>query len=67
MNKREDEKCPICQCEFELREEVIELRCCHLYHEECILCWLKDENTCPMCKESLVCEAQGKKEEKYEY
>lgn len=60
-NKNTEECCPICQCEFEFNEIVIELRCRHIYHEECILSWLKDENTCPICKESVM--AEIKKEE----
>lgn len=50
------EQCPICQNEMELGEIVIELRCRHVYHEECISFWLRDENTCPICKDCLQTE-----------
>ena len=64
-NKSSEERCPICQCEFELNETLVELRCRHSYHEECIGAWLKDENTCPICKESLV--EQGGMKQKEEF
>jgi len=50
--------CAICQEEFKLNEEVIELPCSphkhyyHCNHSECsgILPWLKKNNTCPICR-----------------
>jgi RNA polymerase subunit RPABC4/transcription elongation factor Spt4 len=53
-NLKAGEQCPICQNEMELGEVVIDLKCKHAYHEECISFWLKDENTCPICKEYLA-------------
>lgn len=44
-----------------MSEEAIELKCQHTYHAECILYWLKDENTCPICKEYLPDESKDKK------
>jgi hypothetical protein len=40
--KKVGESCPVCQNEMEMGEDVIELKCKHTYHEECILFWLKD-------------------------
>ncbi len=59
--KKGEESCPVCQNEIEGGEDVIELRCRHAYHEECILFWLKDENTCPICKDNL---ADNRREER---
>ena len=50
--------CSICQDEFELNEKIIELPCSpnkhhfHAKNEKCggILTWLRENNTCPMCR-----------------
>ena len=50
--------CAICQEEFKLNEEVLELPCSpqkhyyHSNHSECegILPWLQKNNTCPVCR-----------------
>ncbi|EME80100.1 uncharacterized protein MYCFIDRAFT_198424 [Pseudocercospora fijiensis CIRAD86] len=51
-----DEECPIC---FEqLRDcaegvRIVRLSCRHLGHEDCLGCWLKDQNTCPKCRRRI--------------
>ena len=51
-NKPENEKdlCTICYCEFEEDEKLVELRCKHVYHEECITKWVERNAKCPVCK-----------------
>lgn len=51
--EKEDDICAICQCDMEEGEDVHKLVCTHLFHEECIGHWLKDNSTCPICKFSL--------------
>lgn len=46
--------CPICCTEFSTGETAVALSCKHLYHEECIMEWLKAENTCPICKKYVL-------------
>ena len=45
--------CPICYEEYEKNESISISRndeCHHVYHVECILQWLMDNDDCPMCR-----------------
>lgn len=46
--------CPICTDKFNKDDPVIPLVCNHVYHEECIIPWLKLHNTCPNCRKTLT-------------
>jgi hypothetical protein len=52
-NKEENDTCPICICEFEEQETIKTLICKHVFHEQCVMTWLSDHSTCPICKASL--------------
>ena len=70
VGKEEEEgKCMVCCEEYEEKEIVVELRCGHCYHEECIGGWLKEENVCPLCKKCVLEERRerGKEEENGKY
>lgn len=43
-------KCPICLQEYESGVSVKELPCEHHFHSSCILPWLQQTNSCPMCR-----------------
>lgn len=45
-----DSECHICLLDYESDEPVIELKCKHYFHEECIVRWLKERQTCPKCR-----------------
>lgn len=50
--------CSICQDNFKSDDNILELPCGHKFHGEDCECpgispWLKDNNTCPMCKHEL--------------
>jgi hypothetical protein len=52
--KNEEDKCIICQFEYEKDETLIELPCKHNFHKSCIKNYLKNyNNKCPICKEEL--------------
>lgn len=52
---REQEKCLICQCEFETDEIVTQLPCNHVFHSQCVKDgWLVNKDFCPYCRTSIV-------------
>ena len=48
--KYELPNCCICLDEIALGEKTILLPCGHMFHSDCIVTWLKKNNTCPMCR-----------------
>nr|GEW58049.1 probable E3 ubiquitin-protein ligase RHC2A [Tanacetum cinerariifolium] len=48
-----DLHCAVCKDVFELKTEVKEMPCKHLYHSECIIPWLSLRNSCPVCRHEL--------------
>lgn len=42
--------CTICIDEMHLGDEVTVLPCKHWFHGECVVLWLKEHNTCPICR-----------------
>jgi hypothetical protein len=45
--------CPICIDIIE-KEIIFITTCEHIFHNECILSWLKSNNTCPLCRTILI-------------
>ena len=45
--------CVICMEQFDSSIIVKKLKCEHLFHEHCILTWLKGSVTCPICRALL--------------
>ena len=43
-------QCSVCWDDFKLEEEVRQLKCEHIFHEDCIIPWLELHNTCPVCR-----------------
>ncbi|GAA5823524.1 hypothetical protein JCM11251_000667 [Rhodosporidiobolus azoricus] len=47
--------CGICLDSFSLSETAIALpKCHHIYHQDCLVPWLKNSGTCPTCRDALV-------------
>lgn len=50
-NNRE---CSICLEEYIKGDKVAYLTCVHNFHWNCIELWLKENNTCPQCREIII-------------
>ncbi|XP_021799904.1 E3 ubiquitin-protein ligase RNF126-like [Prunus avium] len=56
MEKDENGKrCAVCLEDFEPSEEVMLTPCKHMFHEECIVPWVKSNGRCPVCR-FAICE-----------
>lgn len=43
--------CSICLCELNEGDYVKKLKCCHIFHSDCIDPWLLNEKAvCPICR-----------------
>jgi E3 ubiquitin-protein ligase RNF115/126 len=47
------DNCSVCKDIFEIHQKIIKLTCKHIFHDECILPWLKERNSCPTCRFEL--------------
>eukprot|EP00347_Sterkiella_histriomuscorum_P012527 403368233 len=50
--------CTICQENLPIGEKAMIIPCGHIFHPDCVLPWLKDHNTCPVCRYELPSDAQ---------
>ena len=42
--------CPVCLENLE-NDEVVKMRCDHVYHTVCLYTWLNHSRNCPMCRQ----------------
>ncbi|XP_073025437.1 uncharacterized protein [Primulina eburnea] len=43
-------RCAVCLEDFKSREFVTSTPCDHMFHEECIMPWVKSQGKCPVCR-----------------
>lgn len=43
-------ECTICIDDMNVGDEAVVLPCRHWFHEECVILWLREHNTCPICR-----------------
>jgi hypothetical protein len=55
-DKCETPACTVCQDNLSIGTKAMFLPCGHTFHPDCILPWLKDHNTCPICRYELPTE-----------
>lgn len=58
MDKDKDEdskRCSICLEDFVAKEMVTVTPCRHMFHEDCIVPWVKNHGSCPVCR-FAICE-----------
>ena len=48
-----ENSCPVCKDEFLVNEDCILMPCEHHFHKNCLLPWLKERNSCPVCRFEL--------------
>ena len=53
INEYKNITCNICLDTFEIGNILRILECNHEFHEKCIITWLKQNNTCPVCRHEL--------------
>lgn len=48
-----ENECAVCKEEFTIGSKGINLPCKHYFHQECLLPWLNEHNSCPVCRYEL--------------
>lgn len=49
----DEKRCAICLEDFDTRQEVMVTPCNHMFHEDCIVPWVKSNGQCPVCRYSF--------------
>ncbi|XP_065352282.1 E3 ubiquitin-protein ligase RNF181-like [Cloeon dipterum] len=49
----ENENCAVCLKNYDEESQCRMMPCKHKFHQECIFTWLKQTNSCPICRKEL--------------
>jgi hypothetical protein len=49
-----DKECSICFCELQPEDKTNILPCQHVFHDSCVIKWLKNKRTCPLCRSDTI-------------
>ena len=54
LNLNEAKECLICIDNFNEEDDIVKIKCNHIFHKNCIKSWLCEEsNKCPVCRISI--------------
>ena len=48
-----ENSCAVCKDEFNIGEECLSMPCNHYFHGDCLIPWLNERNSCPVCRYEL--------------
>ncbi|CAH0520828.1 unnamed protein product [Peronospora belbahrii] len=49
-----EDTCIICQYNFMPNDRAMTLPCAHVFHEDCVGGWIRENNSCPLCKREIA-------------
>mmetsp|Transcript_30903 Transcript_30903/g.43069 ORF Transcript_30903/g.43069 Transcript_30903/m.43069 type:complete len:278 (-) Transcript_30903:413-1246(-) len=47
------DRCTVCQENYQIGDKITHLPCGHTFHRECVIQWLKQKNSCPLCRAKI--------------
>ena len=48
-----ENSCPVCKEDFIVGNKMMDLPCKHYFHEDCLMPWLNQHDSCPICRYEL--------------
>ncbi|KAH0536717.1 hypothetical protein FGG08_006425 [Glutinoglossum americanum] len=54
LDGKDEGDCSVCMDSVSVGSEVTNLPCGHWFHEHCVSMWLREHNTCPICRKGIT-------------